>query len=39
MYNFVGRLKPGVTRAQAQDDLSRTLLQLKSTYPDLWDQQ
>jgi predicted permease len=38
-YNFVGRLKPGVTRAQAQDDLKRVLLQLKSTYPDLWDQQ
>jgi predicted permease len=37
MYNFVGRLKPGVTRGQAQDDLSRLLLQLKSTYPDLWD--
>ena len=39
MYNFVGRLKPGVTRAQAQDDLKRVLLQLKSTYPALWDQQ
>ncbi len=38
MYNFVGRLKPGVTRAQAEDDLRRTLLQLKSTYPDLWNQ-
>jgi predicted permease len=38
MYNFAGRLKPGVTRAQAEDDLRRTLLQLKSTYPDLWDQ-
>jgi predicted permease len=38
MYNFVGRLKPGVTRAQAQDDLKRVLLQLKSTYPDLWNQ-
>src|ERR1700761_2831081 len=37
MYNFVGRLKPGVTRGQAQDDLSRVLLQLKSTYPELWD--
>jgi predicted permease len=39
MYNFAGRLKPGVTRAQAQDDLKRVLLQLKSTYPALWDQQ
>jgi predicted permease len=38
MYNFAGRLKPGVTRTQAEDDLRRTLLQLKSTYPDLWDQ-
>jgi predicted permease len=38
-YNFIARLKPGVTRAQAEDDLRRTLLQLKSTYPDLWDQQ
>jgi predicted permease len=37
MYNFVGRLKPGVSRAQVQDDLRRTLLQLKSTYPALWD--
>lgn len=38
MYNFVGRMKPGVTRVQAQDDLRRGLLQLKSTYPDLWNQ-
>ena len=38
MYNFVGRLKSGVTRDQAEDDLRRTLLQLKSTYPDLWSQ-
>jgi predicted permease len=38
-YNFIGRLRPGVTRLQAEDDLRRTLLQLKSTYPDLWDQQ
>jgi hypothetical protein len=38
-YNFIARLKSGVTRAQAEDDLRRTLLQLKSTYPDLWDQQ
>ena len=38
-YNFVARLKPGVTREQAQDDLKRVLFQLKSTYPDLWDRQ
>jgi predicted permease len=37
-YNFVGRLKPGVTLVQAQDDLRRVLLQFKSTYPDLWNQ-
>lgn len=37
LYNFVGRLKPGVTRAQVQDDLKRVLMQLKSAYPDLWD--
>jgi len=37
-YNFVGRVKPGVTLAQAQDDLRRVLLQLKNTYPDLWNQ-
>jgi predicted permease len=37
-YNFIGRLKPGVTYAQAQDDLRRVLLQFKSTYPDLWSQ-
>lgn len=36
MYNFVGRLKPGVTISQAQDDLRRAFLQMKSTYPDLW---
>ncbi|HEX4582022.1 MAG TPA: ABC transporter permease, partial [Acidobacteriaceae bacterium] len=38
-YNFIGRLKPGVTRAQAEDDLKRVLLQLRTTYPDLWDRQ
>jgi predicted permease len=38
-YNFVGRLKAGVTRAQAEDDLKRVVLELKSTYPDLWDQE
>lgn len=37
-YNFVARLKPGVTLVQAQDDLRRVLLQFKSTYPDLWNQ-
>lgn len=36
-YNFVARLRPGVTRAQAQADLENVLLQLKSTYPGLWD--
>jgi predicted permease len=37
-YNFVGRLKPGVTLVQTQDDLRRALLQFKSTYPGLWNQ-
>jgi predicted permease len=37
-YNFVARLRPGVTRAQAQDDLKQALLQFKSVYPNLWDQ-
>jgi predicted permease len=37
-YNFVGRLRPDVTRAQAQADLKDVLLQLKNTYPELWDQ-
>ncbi len=37
-YNFVGRLKSGVTLEQAQGDLKRGLLQLKNTYPALWDQ-
>ena len=36
MYNFVARLKPGVTISQAQDDLRNDFLQMKSTYPDLW---
>ena len=35
-YSFVARLKPGVTSAQARDDLQRVLLELKSTYPKLW---
>jgi predicted permease len=39
MYNFVARLKPGVTRDQAEDDLKRVLLELKGTYPKLWNQQ
>jgi predicted permease len=38
-YNFVGRMKPGITREQTQDDLKRVLLQLKNTYPALWDRQ
>jgi predicted permease len=37
-YNFVARLKPGVTKAQAQDDLKRVLLEEKSVYPSLWNQ-
>ena len=37
-YNFVARMKPGVTRAQTEDDLKRVLLQMKNIYPDLWDQ-
>ncbi len=36
-YNFVARLRPGVTRAQAESDLKNVLLQLKNTYPELWD--
>jgi predicted permease len=35
-YNFVARLKPGVTMAQAEGDLKRVQLDLKTTYPDLW---
>ncbi|HEY5254952.1 MAG TPA: ABC transporter permease [Acidobacteriaceae bacterium] len=34
-YNFVARMKPGVARAQAEDDLKRVLLEFKNTYPDL----
>jgi putative ABC transport system permease protein len=37
-FNFVARLRPGVTRVQAQADLKNALLQLKTTYPELWDQ-
>ena len=32
-YNFVARLRPGVTRPQAEADLKDVLLQLKNTYP------
>lgn len=35
-YNIVGRLRPGVTRAQAQADFENVLLRLKNTYPALW---
>jgi predicted permease len=37
-YNFVARLLPGVTPAQAHADLENVLLQLKHTYPELWQQ-
>jgi predicted permease len=37
-YNLVARLRPGVTRAQAEADLSDVQLQLKNTYPELWQQ-
>ena len=30
------RLRPGMTRSQAQTDLKDALLQFKSTYPSLW---
>ncbi|MEA2540037.1 MAG: hypothetical protein QOH35_1403 [Acidobacteriaceae bacterium] len=36
-YNIVARLRRGVNRAQAQADLKNVLLQLKNTYPSLWD--
>jgi predicted permease len=35
-YNLAARLRPGVTRAEAEADLKDVLLQLKNTYPDLW---
>jgi predicted permease len=38
-YNLVARLRPGVSRTQAEADLKDGLLQLKNTYPVLWDQQ
>jgi predicted permease len=37
-YNLVARLKPGVTSAQAEDDLKRVQLEFKSSYPEIWDQ-
>jgi predicted permease len=37
-YNFVARLRPGVSFAQAQADLKVVLLQLKNAYPELWNQ-
>jgi predicted permease len=37
LYNFVARLKTGITRTQAEDDFRRVLLQMKNTFPDLWD--
>jgi predicted permease len=36
-YNLVARLHPDVSRTQAEADLKDGLLQLKNTYPDLWD--
>ncbi len=36
-YNLVARLRPDVTRPQAEADLKNVLLQLKNTYPELWD--
>jgi predicted permease len=38
-YNLVARLRPGISRTQAEADLKDGLLQLKNTYPDLWDRQ
>lgn len=34
MFNMIGRLKPGVTLAQAEADLQRIGRQLEQTYPD-----
>jgi predicted permease len=36
-YNLVARLKSGVTETAAMADLRRVLLELKTTYPALWD--
>lgn len=37
-YNIVARLKPGVSKAAATADLRRVLLELRKTYPALWNQ-
>jgi len=37
-FNFVARMRPGVTRSQAETDLKNVLLRLRNTYPELWDQ-
>jgi predicted permease len=36
-YNVVARLRPGVTPVQAESDLKQVQLELKNTYPLLWD--
>ncbi len=36
-YNVVARLRPGIVEAAATADLQRVLLELRKTYPDLWD--
>jgi predicted permease len=38
LYNLAGRLKPGVTAAEAASDLRRVHLQFKTMYPALWNQ-
>jgi predicted permease len=37
LYNVVARMRPGVTRAQVEDDLKRVQLEFKGSYPVLWD--
>jgi len=37
-FNFVGRLKPELTPAQAEVDLRQVLLEFKRVYPNLWNQ-
>jgi predicted permease len=37
-YNFVARMRPGVTRVQAEADLKNVLFQLKNIYPELWNE-
>ena len=37
-WNVVARLRPGVTYAQAADDLKRIQIAFKGTYPALWSQ-